>query len=93
MKSFKEFWKRVSTKLCVIFSVVNWKDVLIRSIKTFFQAAIALIGASLADGSIFQNTGQAVWLSAIAGGIAAVWNGVLSPAFNTLHNKADDEIQ
>jgi len=92
MKPFKEFLKKASTKLRVIFSVVDWKDVLIRSIKTFFQAAIALIGASLADGSIFQNTGQAVWLSAVAGGIAAVWNGVLSPAFSTLHNKADEEI-
>jgi len=73
--------------------VVDWKDVLIRSIKTFFQAAIALIGASLADCNIFQNTEQAVWLSAIAGGIATVWNGVLSPALQLIHNKDDEEIQ
>ena len=92
MKSFKEFWVKVWDKICVIFSVVDGKDVLIRSVKTFFQAAITLIGASLADGSIFQSTGQAVWLSAIAGGIAAVWNGVLSPALQLIHNKADEEI-
>jgi hypothetical protein len=85
---------RKGPRLCVIFSVVvDWKDVLIRSIKTFFQAAIALVDASLADGSIFQNTGQAVWISAITGGIAAVWNGVLSPAIQHIHNKADEEIQ
>ena len=91
MKTFKEFWKRAGTKLRVIFSVVDWKDVLIRSVKTFLQAAVTLIGASLADGSIF-TAGQAVCLSAIAGGVAAVWNGVLSPAFLAVHNKADEEI-
>lgn len=92
MRTFKEFWKRAGAKLRVIFSVVDWKDVLIRSVKTFLQAAVTLIGASLADGSIF-TAGQAVWLSAIAGGVAAVWNGVLSPAFLVVHNKADEEIQ
>ena len=92
MKTFKEIWKRAGTKFRVIFSVVDWKDVLLRSVKTFLQAAVTLIGASLADGSIF-TAGQAVWLSAIAGGVAAVWNGVLSPALLAVHSKADEEIQ
>ena len=56
------------------------------------QADVTLIGASLADGSIF-TAGQAVWLSSIAGGVAAVWDNVLSPTFLTVHKKADEEIQ
>ena len=33
-----------------------------------------------------------VVLSALAAGIAAVWNGVLSPALKAVHEKADQEI-
>ena len=92
MKTFKEFWKRAVTKLRVIFSVVDWKDVLIRSVKTFFQAAFACVATALADGSIVTDAGQVFWLSALSAGIAAVWNGVLSPAIRMVHNKADEEI-
>ena len=92
MKTVKLLWAKSAAKLKLIFSVVDWKDVLIRSVKTFFQAAFACVATALADGSIVTDAGQVFWLSALSAGIAAVWNGVLSPAIRIVHNKADEEI-
>lgn len=61
---------------------VNWKDVLIRAIKTFVEAFLAFMGAELAGMDIFaldKKVWCAVGLSAAAAGISAVWNGVVEP--------------
>lgn len=61
---------------------VNWKDVAVRAVKTFAEAAIAFVGAELAGVDIFaadRNMWCAVGLSAAAAGISAVWNGVIEP--------------
>ena len=61
---------------------VNWKDVLIRAIKTFVEAFLAFMGAELAGMDIFaldKDVWCAVGLSAAAAGISAVWNGVVEP--------------
>ena len=61
---------------------VNWKDVLIRSVKTFVETAVAFLLAELAGAEIFVMD-KGVWLSvgvsAAAAGAAAVWNGVIEP--------------
>lgn len=65
------------------------KDVFERAVKTFVQASIAFV---IADISVLQNalsewriSEQALLtlaVGAIAAGISAVWNGVLSPLFS-----------
>lgn len=61
---------------------VNWKDVLIRSVKTFAETAFAFLVAELAGVEVFA-VDKGVWislgLSAVAAGVAAVWNGVIEP--------------
>lgn len=61
---------------------VNWKDVLIRSVKTFAETAFAFLVAELAGVEVFAVE-KGMWisiaLSAGAAGIAAVWNGVVEP--------------
>ena len=67
-------------------TVVNWKDVLTRALKTFAQAAASCLIASL-SGVDFTAGGKAetFWigliLSACAAGISAAWNGILQPIF------------
>ena len=92
MKMIQQGWKNVLVKLRAIFGVVNWKDVLIRSLKTFVQAALAFASTALSTGNIVHGISQTLVLSALAAGIAAVWNGVLSPALKAVHEKADQEI-
>ena len=92
MKMIQQGWKNVLVKLKAIFGVVNWKDVLIRSLKTFVQAALAFASTALSTGNIVHGISQTLVLSALAAGIAAVWNGVLSPALKAVHEKADQEI-
>lgn len=61
---------------------INWKDVLIRAIKTFVEAFLAFVGAKLAGMDIFaldKDVWCAVGISAAAAGISAVWNGVVEP--------------
>lgn len=57
------------------------KDVLTRSIKTFVQTAAGCITAALAGVSVTDMDAVigSVAISAIAAGVCAVWNGVLSP--------------
>lgn len=92
MKMIQQVWNKSLVKLKAIFGVVNWKDVLIRSLKTFVQAALAFASTTLSTGNIVHGISQTLVLSALAAGIAAVWNGVLSPALKAVHEKADQEI-
>ena len=89
MKMIQQVWNKSLVKLRAIFGVVNWKDVLIRSLKTFVQAALAFASTALSTGNIVHGISQTLVLSALAAGIAAVWNGVLSPALKAVHEKAD----
>ena len=83
---------RIISKLKAIFGVVDWKDVLIRSLKTFAQAALAYVSTILATGSVVNGVGKTLWVSAVAAGISAAWNGVLSPVFKVINQKADEEF-
>lgn len=71
--------------------MIDWKDVLIRSIKTFVETVAAFLIAELAGVEIF-STDKSMWisiaLSAVAAGVAAVWNGVIEPALK-LPGKAE----
>lgn len=66
---------------------VNWKDVAVRAVKTFVEAAVAFVGAELAGVDIF-TVDKGMWLalgvSAAAAGISAVWNGLVEPAVKPL---------
>lgn len=64
------------------------KDVLIRALKTFWQAALASIVAAIGSGAIgleiFQdNTWVKVLVSiiigAVASGLSAIYNGLIKP--------------
>ena len=61
---------------------INWKDVLIRSAKTFAETAFTFLVAEMAGVELFASD-KTVWislcLSAGAAGCAAVWNGVIEP--------------
>ena len=63
--------------------MIDWKDVLIRSVKTSAETVAAFLIAELAGVEIF-STDKSMWisiaLSAVAAGVAAVWNGVIEPA-------------
>lgn len=61
---------------------IDWKDVLIRAIKTFVEAFIACAGAELSGMDLFaidKGMWCAVGISAAAAGISAVWNGMIDP--------------
>ena len=61
---------------------VDWKDVAIRSIKTFIETVISFVLAHMGGVEIF-DTDKSMWMSLIisagAAGIAAVYNGVIRP--------------
>lgn len=66
---------------------VNWKDVAVRAVKTFVEAAVAFAGAELAGMDLFaidKSMWAAVGLSAAAAGISAIWNGMIEPAIKPL---------
>ena len=72
------------------------KDILIRSVKTFWQAALAYLittfGSQFAsigafDANALQNAGVALLIGAVAAGFSAAWNGVLSPFLQKLSDK------
>ena len=63
---------------------IDWRDVLIRAVKTFAQTAISYLIASLSGVDFFSGDQSATFwvglaLSAGAAGISAAWNGVLAP--------------
>lgn len=61
---------------------IDWKDVLVRSAKTFAETAVAFVVAHLSGVELFSADGG-VWaslaISAGAAGVAAVYNGVIRP--------------
>lgn len=61
---------------------IDWKDVLVRAIKTFVETAVAAIVAGVGGVDVFA-TEEGFWiglaLSAGAAGVSAVWNGVVEP--------------
>lgn len=61
---------------------IDWKDVLVRSAKTFVETAIACVMTSFTEINLF-DTDAGVWLaiglSAASAGCAAVWNGIIQP--------------
>lgn len=63
--------------------IVDWKDVVIRAVKTFLQTAVSYLIAALGGVDFGSNLGRTFWiglgLSAGAAGLSAVWNGVLQP--------------
>jgi len=61
---------------------VNWADVVIRSVKTFVETAVAFLIAELSGVDIFAGDATmwaSIGVSACAAGLAAVYNGVISP--------------
>lgn len=70
--------------------MINWKDVAIRSIKTFIEVFVTFIMAEIADVEIFavdKRTWCILGISGVAAGVAAVWNGVISPLLTPPVNK------
>ena len=84
----KQFFKNAWVKLGLIFSVVDWKDVAVRAFKTLVQAFIASVGLSIASGNALDT----VLTSALAAAVSALWNGVLSPVWKAIGQKADEVI-
>ena len=84
----KQFFKNAWVKLGLIFSVVDWKDVAVRAFKTLIQAFVASLGVSIASGLALDT----VVTAAGAAAISALWNGVLSPVWKAIGDKADEVI-
>lgn len=63
----------------------DWKDIGKRAIKTFAQAFIASVGANLTvlnealNGDAFKTVAISVGVAAVAAGVSAVWNIIVSP--------------
>lgn len=61
---------------------IDWKDVLVRSMKTFIETAVACLLTSFTEINLF-DTDAGVWLaiglSAGSAGCSAVWNGIIQP--------------
>jgi hypothetical protein len=61
---------------------MDWKDIIIRALKTLAQTFISLLIASLAGVNMFAaDVGDNFWigvlLSAVAGAVSAAWNVIL----------------
>lgn len=84
----KQFFKNSWAKLVLIFSVVDWKDVTVRAFKTLIQAFVASLGVSISSGLALDT----VVTAAGAAAISALWNGVLSPVWKAIGQKADEVI-
>ena len=66
---------------------VNWKDVAVRAVKTFIEAAVAFAGTELAGMDVFaidKRVWCAVGISAAAAGVSAIWNGMIEPVITPL---------
>lgn len=62
---------------------IDWKDVLIRAVKTFVQAACSATVILLSKGTEDAITVSAI-ISVAAAGVSAVWNGVVAPLLDKL---------
>ena len=62
------------------------KDVAIRALKTFWQAAIAYLVMSIGQGvDLFEiEVIGGLIIGAVAAGISASWNGAIQPVLNKL---------
>ena len=65
---------------------MNWKDIAVRALKTFWQAALAYLIAALSGADFFSgDKGKTFWIgiatAALAAGLSAAYNGVLKPLF------------
>lgn len=61
---------------------IDWKDVLIRSAKTFVEAFLTFVSAEMAGVDVFavdKSAWFAVGVSAAIAGVCAVWNGIFQP--------------
>lgn len=60
------------------------KDIAIRALKTFWQAAIAYLVAALSTGvDLFEgDVIGGLLIGALAAGISASWNGAIQPALD-----------
>lgn len=60
-------------------------DVFIRALKTFVQASIAYLVASIGAVDVFdKGVAEGLLIGAIAAGISASWNGMVQPRLNKL---------
>ena len=72
------------SSILYIRSDVMTKDVAIRALKTFWQASIAFLVASLGQGvDLFEGEViGGILIGALAAGISASWNGAIQPILN-----------
>lgn len=71
---------------------IDWKDVAIRSLKTFIEAVLtyivtALSGVTYGDGSLHETVTIGLLFCALCAGITAVINGVILPLCKTTKNE------
>ena len=60
-------------------------DVLVRALKTFVQASIAYLVATIGAVDVFdKGVAEGLLIGAIAAGISASWNGVVQPRLEKL---------
>ena len=76
------------------------KDILIRAMKTFWQAVVAYLatsfGTQMAGIDVFnfdalKNVAIGLIVGAVAAGLSASWNGVIQPALDKLKAKGGDD--
>lgn len=93
----KQFLKNSWAKLVLIFSVVDWRDVAVRSVKTSWLAAFGVFCTVVPtlftlSGNLFKSALGGLVSSMLSAAVCAAWNGVISPAFKLLNQKADEVI-
>ena len=70
------------------------KDILIRALKTFWQAALAYLLADvtvltslMVDHSAWRSALVTLGIGALAAGLSAAWNGIVNPALQKWASK------
>jgi hypothetical protein len=71
-------WGKIVAKIRELLSIVDWKDVGIRALKTFAETTLSCVMATLSDPT------QTLTVGVISLGVTAVWNGVLEPVAKSL---------
>lgn len=66
--------------------MIDWKDVGIRALKTFVQAACASTVTLLSSGAGDKALTMSAIISVLAAGVSAVWNAVVQPLLEKLTN-------